>query len=122
MRTQRSADLTSGILMAGLGLMTVLAARKIAGSAGDHLHPRTVPLALGWIVLSCGIALSFNALTFRGADLRLQWPGRTGALRVLATLASLAAYLLMIGPLGLLLATFVFVSFLIWFIGKYPVV
>jgi putative tricarboxylic transport membrane protein len=122
MRTQRSADLTSGILMAGLGLITVLAARRIDGIPLENLHPRTMPLALGWIVLACGVALSVNALSFRGANLPLEWPERPGAVRVLATLASLAAYLLLIGPLGLSLPTFFFVSFLVWFIGKYSVV
>jgi putative tricarboxylic transport membrane protein len=122
MRTQRSADLTSGILMAGLGLITVLAARRIAGIAWENLHPRTVPLVLGWTVLSCGAALSINALSFRGADFPLEWPERSGALRVLTTLASLVVYLLLIGPLGLSLATFFFVSFLVWFIGTYSVV
>jgi hypothetical protein len=122
MRTQRSADLTSGILMAGLGLITVLTARGIAGIAVDNLHPRTVPVALGWIVLSCGAALSLNALSVRGAEIPLDWPERAGALRIFATLGSLTAYVLLIDQLGLPLATFLFVSFLIWFIGKYPVV
>src|SRR5262245_56880639 len=122
MRTQRSADLTSGIVMAGLGLVTVLAARRIADIPADNLHPRTVPLALGWIVVACGAALSLNALSFRGADSKLEWPERAGALRVFATTVSLAAYLLLIGPLGLSLATLFFVSFLVRFIGKYSVV
>jgi putative tricarboxylic transport membrane protein len=112
----------SGVLMAALGLITILAARGIAGIAADNLHPRTMPLALGWTVLLCGIALSLNALSFRGPDLPLEWPGRYGAFQVLATLGSVAAYVLLIDPLGLPLATFVFVSFLIRFIGKYRVV
>jgi putative tricarboxylic transport membrane protein len=122
MRTRCSADITSGLVIAGLGLITVLAAGRISGLAMDNLHPRTVPMALGWIVLSCGAALSVNALSFRGVDLPVEWPERSGALRILATLASLTAFLLLIGPLGLPLATLLFVSFLVRFIGKYSVV
>jgi putative tricarboxylic transport membrane protein len=121
-KTQRSADIVSGIFLSILGLVVVLASLKIAASPDVRLQPRTLPLSLGVLILGAGIILAARAWRFRGEDRGVRWPDRAGTARVLVTLASLAAYLVLMGPLGLPLSTLIFVSFLTWYLGRYRLV
>lgn len=119
MRTQRAADMVTGGVLAAVGVVAVLAALRIVGTAGERLHPRTLPYILGWTLLAGGVTLVVSAAKFRGPERVLEWPDRTGLGRVAVSLASLALYVLLLEPLGFPLATLLFVSFSIWFIGRY---
>lgn len=119
MRTQRSADIVSGIFLSLLGLVVVLAALRISGSPDVRMQPRTLPLILGWIILAAGGILAARAWHLRGEARTIKWPDRDGTLRVLVTLASLTVYLLLIDALGLPLSTALFVAFLVWYLGRY---
>ncbi len=123
MRTQRSADMASGLFLALLGLLVVAAASRIAGSPDVRLHPQTLPRILGWTILAAGIVLGARAWGLRrGGDMAVKWPDRAGALRVLITLASLTVYLTLLDPLGMPLSTVLFVAFLMWYLGRYRMV
>ncbi len=122
MRTQRSADMASGSVLALLGLVVVWAALRIQGSPDVRLDPRTLPLTLGWTILAVGASLFLRAWRFEGEDPPIKWPDRAGAMRVLVSLASLIAYLALLDPLGIPLSTLLFVTFLVWYLGRYGVV
>ncbi len=119
MKTQRSGDIAGGCFLAFLGLVTLFAASKITGGLEERLPPRTLPYVVGVIILICGALLAIRSWRFRGEDPFIKWPDRRGTIRVLITLVSIGAYLALMDPLGLPLSTFFYVSFAVWYLGKY---
>ena len=119
MRTQRSADIAGGCFLAFLGLVTLFAASKITGGLEERLPPRTLPYTVGVIILICGALLAVRSWGFRGQDPVIKWPDRRGIIRVLITLFSVGIYLALMDPLGLPLSTFLYVSFTVWYLGRY---
>lgn len=119
LRTQRSADIAGGCFLAFLGLVTLFAASKITGGLEERLPPRTLPYTVGVIILICGALLAIRSWRFRGEDPVIKWPDRRGMIRVLITLVSVGIYLALMDPLGLPLSTFLYVSFTVWYLGRY---
>ena len=119
MRTQRSGDIAGGCFLAFLGLITIFAASRITGGLEERLPPRTLPYVVGVIILVSGALLAIRSWRFHGEDPVIKWPSRRGAIRILVTLVSLALYLALMNPLGLPLSTFLYVSFTVWYLGKY---
>ena len=119
MRTQRSADIAGGCFLVFLGLVTLFAASRITGGLEERLPPRTLPYTVGVIILVCGALLAVRSWRLRGEDPAIKWPDRRGVIRVLITLVSVGAYLALMDPLGLPLSTFLYVSFTVWYLGKY---
>lgn len=122
MKTQQSADVASGIFLFILGLVVVFAAMGIKGGMEERLPPRTLPFVLGWTILAAGVILTTIAWRSRRKDVFIKWPAFVGAIRVLVTLVGLMFYLVLLKPLGLPLSTFLFVSFLVWYLGRYRLV
>ncbi len=119
MRTQRSADIAGGCFLVFLGLVTLCAASRITGGLEERLPPRTLPYTVGVIILVCGALLAVRSWRLRGEDPAIKWPDRRGVIRVLITLVSVGVYLALMDPLGLPLSTFLYVSFTVWYLGKY---
>jgi hypothetical protein len=121
LKTQRSADIASGGFLAFLGLVTLFAATKIKGGLEERLPPRTLPYVIGFIILISGVVLAIRSWRFRGEDPVIKWPARPGTLRILVTLVSLLIYIALMAPIGLPLSSFLFVSFLVWYLGRYRI-
>ncbi len=121
MKTQRSADILGGCFLALLGLVTLYVSTKIKGGLEERLPPRTLPYVIGFIILMSGIILAIRSWRFRGEDLIIKWPDRPGTIRIVITLVSLLIYIALMGLLGLPLSTFLFISFLIWYLGRYRI-
>lgn len=121
MKTQRSADIAGGCFLAFLGLVTLFAAIKIKGGMEERLPPRTLPYVIGSLILISGVILAIRSWRFRGETLVIKWPDRPGTLRILVTLISLLLYIALMGPLGLPISTFLYVSFLVWYLGRYRI-
>jgi hypothetical protein len=119
LKTQRSADIFGGCFLVLLGLATIIAATQITGGLEERLPPRTLPYVVGIIILISGALLTFRSWRFRGEDPVIKWPDRRGTIRVLITIVSLGIYLALMEPLGLPLSTFLYVSFTVWYLGKY---
>ena len=119
LRTQRSADIAGGCFLVFLGLFTLFAASKITGGVEERLPPRTLPYTVGALILISGALVAIRSWRFHGEDPVIKWPDRRGTIRVLITLVSLALYLALMDPLGLPLSTFLYVSFTVWYLGKY---
>ena len=119
MKSQRVGDMASGIFLAFLGLIVVLAAFQIKGAPDVRMQPSTLPLILGCAVGVSGAALAFRAWRYHGPAQMVPWPDRTGTLRVVTTLATLAAFLFLVQPLGMPLGSGLLVSFLVWYLGSY---
>lgn len=121
MKKQTSADIVGGCFLAVLGLVTLFAASKIKGGLEERLPPRTLPYVVGSIILISGIILAIKSLRFKGEDPTIQWPDRQGTIRILVTLISLIFYIGLVTPLGLPLSTFLYVSFSVWYLGRYRI-
>lgn len=116
MKTQRSADIVAGCVLAVLGLVTLYASTMITGGMEERLPPRTLPYIVGFIIFFCGIGLAFKSWRFRGPDPAIKWPDRAGIRTIAVNLASLAFYIALMDPLGLPLSTFLYISFSIWYL------
>ncbi|MDD5169977.1 MAG: tripartite tricarboxylate transporter TctB family protein [Syntrophales bacterium] len=124
MKTTRSADIASGCFAVLLGLVVLYAATGITGGMEERLPPRTLPNVLGIAILAAGILLVIRSWRFRGEDILIKWPDRSGAIRVIVILASLAVYIALIDYLGMPICTFLYVSFTVWYlwIGRHALV
>ena len=119
MKSQRVGDMASGVFLALLGLVVVVAALQIKGAPDVRMQPRTLPLILGCIVGFAGAALAFRAWRYHGPARVVPWPDRVGTLRVGVTLAALVIFLFLVEPLGMPLGSSLLVGFLVWYLGGY---
>jgi putative tricarboxylic transport membrane protein len=117
-KTQRSADIAAGCVLAVLGLVTLYASTMIKGGMEERLPPRTLPYTVGLLVLVCGIGLAVRSWRYRGEDPLIKWPDGEGRRTIVVTLLSLAIYIGLMDPLGLPLSTFLYVAFSIWYLKR----
>ncbi len=118
-RTLRSADLATGAFMTILGILTLFASFQIAGNAGERVHPRTLPIIVGWMILAGGLTLFVGGWRYHGPPRFLEWPDTQGSRRVLVTIALMILYLALTEPLGFPLATLLFITVGTWYLGNY---
>ncbi len=121
MKTQRSADIASGCFLTALGLVTIFAATKITGGMEERLPPRTLPYVVGVIISISGALLAIRSWRLHGENPRIKWPDRAGIIRVVVTIVSLGLYLALMDLIGLPISTFLYVSFSVWYLGKYRI-
>ena len=119
MQTLRSADLMTGALTIGIGVVTLVASRSIKAMAGESLDPRTLPAMVGWAMILCGAGIMYSGWRYRGDPVSVQWPDRLGQRRLIATAALLLAYVALIEPIGFPIVTGAFVSAHSWYLGRY---
>jgi len=116
-KTQRSADIGVGVFITLLGIFILIASISITGGTAAKLPPRTFPMVVGFLLLICGMALVLKSWSLKGVDLEIKWPDRKGFLIIMVTLASLAVFILLMDPLGLPLAAFLYIVFSIWYLN-----
>lgn len=118
MKTQRVADIVVGCGVALFGVFILVASMYITGGAAHRLPPRTFPMVVGFLLLFCGIALAIKNWTLKGADLAIHWPDREGVKANAVTLVALGCYIALLNPLGLPLASFLYIAFSIWYLRR----
>ena len=116
MKTLRPVDIAVGCFLALLGLFFLYGSSMIRVGVQRQLSPRTIPSALGLLILFCGIGLSIKSWRFRGEDPKINWPDRTGLRIIVVNLILLAGYIVLMNPLGLPLSTFLYVTLSIWYL------
>jgi putative tricarboxylic transport membrane protein len=117
-KTQRVADMVVGCGIALFGVFVLCASMFITGGAAHRLPPRTFPMVVGFLLFFCGIGLAIKNWSLRGADLAIPWPDKEGVRTILVTLVSLACYIALMDPLGLPLASFLYIAFSIWYLKR----
>ena len=117
-KTQRTADIASGLFLACLGLVVLFAATKITGGMEERLPPRTLPYVLGVTLLVSSLLLTFKSWRLKEAGPDIKWPDRKGTVHVFVTIASLAIYVAIIDLAGMPVATALFVAFLVWYLWR----
>lgn len=118
MKSQRKCDVVAGCFIALLGLVVVVAASRIRGDVEERLPPRTLPYVVGFMTLAGGTGLAVRSWRFRGEDPTVKWPDGSGALRIAVNLALLALFTALMNPLGMPVATGLFVASSIWYIDR----
>ena len=117
-KTQRAADIVVGCGVALFGVFILFASMFITGGAAHRLPPRTFPMVVGTLLLLCGSGLALKSWSIRGADFAIDWPDREGVRTNVVTLVSLACYIALMDPLGLPLASFLYIAFSIWYLKR----
>ena len=118
MKTQRVADIIVGCGIALFGIFLIYASTLITGGAEHRLPPETFPMVVGFLLLLCGSGLALKSWRIRGADFAIKWPDGEGVRTILVTLASVACYIILLNPLGLPLASFLYIAFSIWYLKR----
>jgi len=118
MRSQRKGDIVAGCFVALLGAVVIIAASQIRGDIEERLPPRTLPYVVGFMTLAGGIGLAVKSWRFRGQDLVIKWPDRDGVLRIVVNLLLLALFIALMDPLGMPIATALYVAVSIWYIDR----
>ena len=118
MKTQRNADIVFGCLFALFGILIIYASTLITSGTPHKLPPKTFPMVVGILLLICGSALAVKSWGIREADLAIKWPDREGVRTILVVLASIAGYILLLNPLGLPIASFLYIAFSIWYLKR----
>jgi putative tricarboxylic transport membrane protein len=119
MRTLRTADLATGALAIGVGLVTLLASRGIKAMAGESLDPRTLPTMVGWAMILAGVGIAYSGWRYRGAPVPVHWPDADGLRRLAVTAVLLLLYVALIEPIGFPIVTAAFVAAHSWYLGRY---
>lgn len=122
MRSQRKCDIAAGGALALLGAVVILAASQIRGDVEERLPPRTLPYIVGFMTLSGGLALALKSYRFRGEDPEIQWPERDGWIRIGVNLLLLALFTGLMDPLGMPIATALYVAAAIWYMDRSRIV
>jgi putative tricarboxylic transport membrane protein len=117
-KTLRALDLTIAVVLVLLGVAGLIATAQMRVGAAAQLQPRLFPSAVSWLLVLTGAGLLLNAWRSR-SDAAVDWPDRAGAIRVAVSLASVVVFLLLIGPLGFPIGTFLLITFLVWYLGHY---
>ncbi len=119
MRTLRTADLVTGALAIGVGLVTLLASRSIKAMAGESLNPRTLPMMVGWAMILAGAGIMYSGWRYRGTPVSVHWPDNDGSRRLVVTALLLLLYVVLIEPIGFPLVTAAYVAAHSWYLGRY---
>jgi len=123
MKTTKSADIASGFFAVFVGLVVLYAAMGITGGMEERLPPRTLPYVLGAAILAAGIMLLIRSWRFQGENPPIKWPDRSGMIRVVVILISLAVYIALIDILGMPVSTVLYIAFTVWYlwIGRHAI-
>jgi len=110
LRGQRRCDIAAGAFVALLGAVVIVAASQIRGDVEERLPPRTLPYVVGLMTLAGGLGLAVKSFRFHGEDPSVQWPEKDGWIRIGVNLLLLALFTALMDPLGMPIATGLYVA------------
>ena len=117
-RTLRAADLAVSAVLILSGVAALVSVRQMRVGFVAEFQPRLFPTLVGLLLIFVGVLAAVTA--WRGSSLsNVEWPASDRAKRIAVILASVAAYVAVIDLLGMPLATFMVVSFEVWYLGSY---
>ena len=119
-RTLRAADLALSVILIIIGVAALVSVRQMRVGFAAEFQPRLFPAIVAWLLIVAGSLLGVASRNARTPAAALaEWPTADRAKRIAVILFSVAAYVAVIDPLGMPLATFLVVSFEVWYLGDY---
>lgn len=118
MRSLRKCEIAAGAFIALLGALVIVAASQIRGDVDERLPPRTLPYVVGFMTLAGGLGLAVKSYRFRGEDPEVPWPEKDGFVRIGVNLLLLALFTAFINPLGMPIATGLYVAGAIGYLDR----
>ena len=117
-RTLRAADLAVSAALILSGVAALVSVRQMRVGFVAEFQPRLFPTVIGLLLIVVGALAAVTA--WRSPPRALaEWPTPDRAKRIAVILISVAAYVAVIKLLGMPLATFMVVSFEVWYLGSY---
>ena len=117
-RTLRAADLAVSAVLIVSGVAALVSVRQMRVGFVAEFQPRLFPTVIGLLLIVVGALAAVTAWRSKPRALA-EWPTPARAKRIAVILVSIAAYVGVIDLLGMPLATFLVVSFEVWYFGTY---
>jgi len=117
-KTQRVADIVVGCGIALFGILIIYASTLITSGTPHKLPPQTFPMVVGILLLLCGSGLALKSWAIRGVDFTIPWPDGEGVRTLFVVIASIACYIVLLNRLGLPIASFLYITFSIWYLKR----
>jgi putative tricarboxylic transport membrane protein len=117
-KTQRVADIYTGWFIALVGVFVLFSSAWISVAGIHRLSPRTFPDVVGFLLVACGIGLALKSRSLRSEGPAIAWPDTIGFRTIAITLVFVACYIVLMDPLGLPLATFLYLTIATWYLKK----
>lgn len=117
--TERTADTISGLFLIVLALVFGVAAQLLPSTiAKEFAGPSFMPTLLSIALAICGAGIVFQARSLSPTNRMPGWlaADRAGAVRIVVVAGATAAYNFLLEPLGYLIVTYVFLTFLLWYL------
>lgn len=117
-----NAEIATSTLTAGLGLAAVIGALEFGIGWGDAgPEPGAFPFYMGLLVIGASLGTMFQAVKGRH-DLQSVFLDREQAGRVASFLLPIVAFVTVAMFLGLYVATALYLTFVMWRQGRYPLI
>lgn len=116
---ERTADTISGLFLIAVALAFGVAAQWLPDRfANEFAGPAFMPTLLALALGICGAGIVIQARRLPSDNRMPGWfaADRAGAIRIAVVAAAVAAYNLLLEPLGYLITTFAFLTFLLWYL------
>ena len=117
-RTLRAADLAVSAVLILSGVAALVSVRQMRVGFVTEFQPRLFPTVIGLLLIVVGALAAVTAWRSPSRTVA-EWPTLDRAKRIAVILVSVAAYVGVIDLLGMPLATFLVVSFEVWYLGTY---
>jgi putative tricarboxylic transport membrane protein len=117
-RTLRAADLAVSAVLILSGVAALVSVRQMRVGFVAEFQPRLFPAVIGLLLIVVGALAAVTAWRSPPRVLA-EWPAPDRAKRIAVILLSVAAYVAVINLVGMPLATFMVVSFEVWYLGSY---
>ena len=120
-RTLRAADLALSAILIIIGVAALVSVRQMRVGFAAEFQPRLFPAIVAWLLILAGslLGVASRRTPRTPAAALAEWPTADRAKRIAVMLVSVAVYVAVIDPLGMPLATFLVVSFEVWYLGDY---
>ena len=113
-RTLRAADLAVSAVLILSGVAALVSVRQMRVGFVAEFQPRLFPAVIGLLLIVVGALAAVTAWRSPPRVLA-EWPAPDRAKRIAVILVSVAAYVAVINLVGMPLATFMVVSFEVWY-------
>ena len=109
-------DALAGTMFLVIGAFFVIASRKITSSSyGSNVGPAVFPTLLGIILIGLSAIVIYGAITFKGTE---KPKSGSNSRRLAVLIGAIIVYIAIFEPLGYVISTFFFLTFVFQFMER----